>query len=280
MSTRTSSPVRRQTPPRLLQVKRTLMLSSSLKRVTLEGDALADFPDNNDGAHIKLMFPKPHQNAPTLPTLGPKGPVWPEDHERPITRTYSVSHYNAAANELDVDLVLHGGNGPASRWAIAAKPGDAIGVAGPGGPERIKPDANWYLLIADLSSYAAMSAALKQLQDDAHGYALLEVEKEDDILPLVHPSNIEVRWLIRNGMSAGSSTLLLDAVQALNWLPGLPSIMLAGENRQVVAIRDHVLQQRKVPKKMLYAVPYWKDTYSEEHYHEERHRIMDEIDNL
>ncbi|RLT96834.1 siderophore-interacting protein [Ketobacter sp.] len=268
----------RRTPPRLLRVKHTRLLSPGLKRVTLAGDALAGFPSDSDGAHIKLMFPQPHQTDPVLPTLGPSGPVWPPDHERPIVRTYSVSRYHADAGELEVDFVLHGDNGPGSSWAQRAQPGDAIGVAGPGGPDRVKPAADWYLLVADPSAYAALAAALSALPDNARGYALMEVASADEIVPLQAPPGVTVHWLMRGSKLPGVSTLLLDKVVSLPWLPGTPSVMVAGENSQVVAIRDYVLQEKQLPKKMLYAVPYWKDQHDEESYHAERHRIMDELD--
>lgn len=268
----------RRTPPRLLRVKHTRLLSPSLMRITLSGDALDDFPEDSDGAHIKLMFPQPHQTAPVLPTLGPKGPIWPPDNERPITRTYSVSRYHDEAGELDVDFVLHGDNGPGSRWALKAKAGDAVGLAGPGGPDRIKANADWYLLVADPSAYAALAAALNQLPPTAQGYALMEVTDASEIVPLEAPTGVDVHWLERGDQPAGASTLLLEKVKSLPWLSGTPSVMVAGENSQVVAIRNYILFEKKVHKKMLYAVPYWKDQHDEEAYHAERHRIMDELD--
>ena len=269
-----------RTPPRLLMVKRTAVLSPSLKRITLGGDQLAGFPEDSAGAHIKLMFPQSHQTVPVLPRLGPKGPVWPPKEERPITRTYSVSQYHAETQELDVDFVLHGDNGPGSSWALRAGVGDAIGLAGPGGPARIKPGADWFLLTADLSAFAAISGALRALPAHARGYAFIEVQNENEILPLETPENITLKWLLRETRRAGESDLLFNAVRELTWLPGLPSVMLAGENRQVVAIRDYLLQDKQLPKAMMYAVPYWKDQFDEEQYHEERHRIMDEMDEV
>jgi len=271
-----SEPARRS-PPRLLRVRRRTRLTPGMVRITLAGDALQGFPLHSDGAHIKLMFARPHQAEPVLPTLGPNGPIWPPDPERPITRTYSVSRYDPAAGELDVDFVLHEHDGPGSGWARHAKVGAAVGVAGPGGPDRIKPGADWYLLVADPSALAALAAALRTLPPQARGYALVEVPSEVEIQPLSHPPGIQLRWLIRGELAAASSRLLLQEMQALAWLPGVPSVMLAGENSQVVALRDDLLQ-RGVPRAMLYAVPYWKDAHTEEAYHQERHRIMDELD--
>ncbi|SMC25903.1 NADPH-dependent ferric siderophore reductase, contains FAD-binding and SIP domains [Andreprevotia lacus DSM 23236] len=266
-----------RTPPRLLRVIRTVDLSPQMRRITLGGPAMAGFPLGMDGSHIKLMLPQAHQNEPMLPTLGPNGPVWPPADQRPITRTYSVSRYHPESGELDVDFVLHGDSGPASAWALRAQPGDAIGVAGPAGPALFQPGAPWYLLIGDPSSLALLTAVLRALSADAQGEVLIEVPDEGEIQALAHPAGMRLRWLVRHGAPAGESRLLLDAVAALPW-PATPSVTLAGESAQVVAIRDFLLQQRQLPRRQLYAVPYWRDCYTEEAYHLERHRIMDELD--
>ncbi|MES2933375.1 MAG: siderophore-interacting protein [Pseudomonadota bacterium] len=270
-----SSPSPKRTPPRLLGVLRTEQLTPHMRRITLGGAALAGFPSDSNGAHIKLLLPLVGQREPVLPTLGPDGPVWPPAEIRPIARTYTVAWYDADAAELAVDFVLHGDDGPASRWANHAVPGDAIGVAGPGGPARFQPDADRFLLLGDPSACAALAAVLAALPTWALGHAFIEVPQRDDILPLPHPPGIQLHWLIRHGQRAGNSSLLLDAVRQLDWPDGKVSVTLAGESSQVVAIRNFLLTQRDVPRSALYAVPYWKDEHTEEAYHAERHRIMD-----
>lgn len=267
-----------RTPPRLLRVRRIQDITPQLRRITLSGEALAGFPVGSEGAHIKLLLAREGQTEPILPTLGPDGPVWPPMDVRPIARTYSVSRHDAAAAELDVDFVLHGDNGPASRWAGHAQVGHAVGVAGPGGPDRFKPGADWYLLVGDPSAYALLLAVLKALPANAQGYCFMEVPDRSEAPPLDHPPGIELVILSREGRHAGDSTLLVDAVRAMRWPQGRPSVTIAGENSQVVAIRDHLLQERGIAKQDMYAVPYWKDHFSEEAYHAERHRIMDEME--
>ncbi|MGQ5522681.1 siderophore-interacting protein [Chitinimonas sp. PSY-7] len=269
-----------RTPPRLLSVRRITQLAPQLRRITLAGPALEGFPEGEEGSHIKLMLAREGQVEPVLPTLGPDGPIWPPADQRPISRTYTVARYDAAAGELDVDFVMHGDDGPASRWAMHAQPGDAIGVAGPAGPDRHQRDADFYLLVGDPSSLAALSAVLNALPADACGSVLIEVPNREEIIPLSHPAGMTLQWLSRDGGAAGVSTLLLDAVRNLPWPTGKVSVTLAGESVQVVAIRDLLLNERKLPRAMLYAVPYWKDTYTEEAYHAERHRIMDELDEV
>ncbi|CDG83716.1 siderophore-interacting protein [Janthinobacterium agaricidamnosum] len=269
----TGAPAR--TPPRMLRVRRTLQLTPHMRRITLAGPALAGFPPHSDGAHIKLLLPRPGQAEPVLPTLGPDGPVWPPDDVRPIARTYTVGRHDAAAGELDIDFVLHGDNGPASSWALHAVPGTAVGVAGPGGPPRFLPQAGYYLLLGDPSAFAALAAVLRALPADARGDALIEVPDPGEIQPLRHPPGIAVRWLSRQGAPAGTSTLLLEQVRALDWPAGPVSVTLAGESTQTVLLREYLLKERGVPRRAMYAVPYWKDEHTEEAYHAERHRIMD-----
>lgn len=278
MSTEPGNPAR--TPPRMLYVRSTQQLSPQLRRVVLAGPQLADFPDNSDGAHIKLLLARHGQREPVLPTLGPDGPVWPPADVRPIARTYSVAHYDKRAGTLAVDFVLHDDDGPASRWARHAKPGDAIGVAGPGGPPRHQPEADFFVLFGDPSALAGLAAVLAALPAKARGAAYIEVPASSEIRQLVHPPGVAVHWLVRANKRAGASRLLLHAARRLAWPPGQVSVTLAGESTQVVALRRYLVEERGLPRETMYAVPYWKDMLSEEAYHAERHRIMDSFEGV
>ncbi|MGO1068928.1 siderophore-interacting protein [Lysobacter sp. CA199] len=263
---------------RLLRVLRIAERTPRMRRITLGGADLAGFPAGSEGAHIKLLFPSLAGEAPVLPVLGEHGPIWPEGAVRPVVRTYSVARIDTRANELDVDIVLHGDDGPASRWAATARNGDPLGVAGPGGPELSRADADRHVLIGDPSSYALLCAVIARAPHHARIDALLEVPDADEIQPLPPHPRLTIRWVSRDGAPAGPSLRLLEAVRALAWPPGdRVSVTLAGESAQVVAIRDFLSRERGVSKPMMYAVPYWKDRWDEERYHEERHRIMDEF---
>lgn len=267
-----------RTPPRMLHVRRIEQLSPHMRRIVLAGPALAGFPLNTEGGHIKLLLPRPGQIAPVLPTLGPDGPVWPPNDVRPIARTYTVSTYDAAAGELGVDFVLHEDSGPASGWALNAREGSAIGVAGPGGPRRFVPLADHYFLFGDPSAIPVLASVLAKLPETATGHAFVEVPDRGEIQSLRCPPGLQLHWLVRGQVRPGASTLLLDAARALRWPSGSVSATLAGESRQVVAVREHLLRERSLASDSLYAVPYWKDQHTEEAYHAERHQIMDSFE--
>ncbi|MCX2524490.1 siderophore-interacting protein [Larsenimonas rhizosphaerae] len=264
-------------PPRLLDVLSVTRLTPRMMRVVLGGEALAGFPDDAPGGHIKAFFPRDHQHEPSLPTLTADGPVWPAAEERPITRTYSVRHMDCERQELAIDFVLHGDDGPASRWALSATPGDRLGIAGPGGPLPLLKPASRYVLAGDLTAVPAIAALLEALPEDATGDVFIEAVDPADTLPLAHPESIQVHWLYRETLSAGESPLLINAVKALGITDpeGLFG-WAGGENSAVLAIREYMRHQLGMSKKQVYAVPYWKDQFTEERYHEERHRIMDD----
>jgi NADPH-dependent ferric siderophore reductase len=272
-----SSPARR-TPPRSLEVRRTRSVTPHMRRITLGGGELIGFPNGSNGAHIKLFLPLPGQTRPVLPTLGADGPIWPPRDQRPITRTYTVRRYDPVAGELDIDFVLHGDSGPAARWAMRAEPSDVIGIAGPGGPDRVLKDADWYLLAGDMTAIPAIAAALETLPAEARGCALIEIPDAREEQRIETRSQVEVRWLHQNGAEAGRNNLLADAVRGMTWPDGRISATIAGESTAVVAIRDHLRRERGLDRDAIYAVPYWKATLSEEGYHEERHEIMDRMD--
>ena len=73
----------------------------------------------------------------------------PQDPETVRTRTYSVRAWDAEAQQLTIDFVVHGDVGVAGPWARRAQPGDELDLVGPGGAYTPDPDADWHLLAGD-----------------------------------------------------------------------------------------------------------------------------------
>lgn len=266
------------TPPRSLEVCRVVQLTPHMRRITLTGDDLAGFPVESSGAHIKLFLPRPGQDRPVLPRLSPNGPVWPPKDIAPITRTYTVRRYDPVARKLDIDFVLHGDSGPASKWAGQAQPGDRVGIAGPGGPRLYVPDAECYLLAGDMTALPAIAAVLEALPASARGRAFIEIPDAGEEQRLSFEAGIELTWVHRDGAAIGGNGLLETAVRGIPWPEGRLSATIAGESAAVLALRDYLRRDRGLDRDALYAVPYWKASLSEEGYHAERHRVMDERD--
>lgn len=212
------------TPFRIFDVRvaRIVDLCPSFRRITFAGDDLASFADNGFDQRIKLFLPLPCGYG-----VLPQGDDWylrwrdlPEDNRHPI-RTYTVRAVRRDAQEIDVDVVLHGDAGPASRWAGTAQVGDPLAILGPnaehtgphGGIDFVPPaHADRLLLAGDETAVPAITAILERLPRDARGEALLEVPRTGDELVVDAPAGVTVRWLPRDGAAHGSR--LVPAVQA------------------------------------------------------------------
>jgi len=274
----------KRTPPRLIELLEIRPVTPSLLRLTFGGPALEGFGPGWPAAHIKLFFPRGHQTVPQLPTLNAEGrPVWPPAGEAPVVRTYSVRRHDVSRQTLEVDFVIHEPSGPASHWAAYARPGMKVGLAGPGGPQPMLSPADWYLLTGDLSALPGISALVESMPRDARGHVFVQLDDARDQQELRAPKGVQVHWLVssaasgRAGQAEADGSSWVETVRRTPFPEGTPQVWLAGENTQVVALRDHLLKTRPASRAAMYAVPYWKRRQNEEQYHKERHRIMDEL---
>jgi len=238
---------RKRKPPRTATVIRSTMVTPHMLRVTLGGAGLADFPDDQASAYIKLIMSRPA----------------PDSDDKPTIRTYTVRSYDPVANELDVDFVMHDISGPAVDWAKAVQPGDEIPVMGPGPKKVVDYSADWFLLAGDMSALPAISANIEGMPADAKGYAFIEIIDEADRQELDAPADLELHWIV-NPHPERENTVLLDAVKDVEWREGRPSIWVAGEFSSALSIRAYLKKERGVSRHDLYASSYWKMGESED----------------
>ncbi|GAA5087310.1 NADPH-dependent ferric siderophore reductase [Thermocatellispora tengchongensis] len=206
-----------------VEVRRAERLSPSFLRVTFTGE-LDDFADHGLDQRIKLVLPLAGED----PGYGflDGTPDWfgawralADDRRNPL-RTYTVRGLRRDPAELDVDFVLHGDSGPATRWANRVTPGDRLVVVGPnarcaGSTRALEwappPGADRLLLAGDETAVPAICSIVSALPPGVRGRVLLEVPDPGDALPLAAPAGVEVSWLPRpHGAAHGD--LLIPAV--------------------------------------------------------------------
>lgn len=249
--------VRHELKFRLLTVARVVSATPKMLRITLTGDDLAGFTSSGFDDHVKLFFPRDGQTEPTFPTLGSDGRILVDEASRPIARDYTPRRFDAATNELDIDFAIHEA-GPATRWALAAKPGDRIGVGGPRGSFLVPDDFDWYLFVGDETALPAIGRRLEELRPGARAIVLAEVEGIAEQPIFDSAAFVTATWLHRGGREPGTATLMDDALRALELPDGEGFVWVACEIEAAKRLRRILVEQHRHPKTWLKAAGYWK----------------------
>ncbi|MFE6772529.1 siderophore-interacting protein [Streptomyces fimicarius] len=236
-------------------------------RVTFTGDALPGLLENRPDQQMKLCLPREGRSVregllPERDADDPYGMRWYEaflaipEAERPWLRGFTVRSYDRERNLMAVDFVLHGEDGPASRWGAAARAGDVLGMVGPSSLyARPLPAARRMLLAGDESALPAIATVLEALPagTEAVVYAEVADAAEERELPSA-AGGAEVRWVHRD--RDGS---LVDAVRDAGAdLDGVDAAWVAGEASAVRALRRHLVEDRRLPKGAVEFSGYWR----------------------
>jgi NADPH-dependent ferric siderophore reductase len=226
-----------------LTVTATELLGPAMLRVSFAGDLAAfDGCDDTD-RYVKLLFTP--DGSPDLTRMA--------DGERPAVRSYTVLDLDVAAGTFAIDFALHG-SGFAMRWAREVRVGATISVQGPGSGYTPDPTADWHLLAGDDAALPAIRQSLAALPPGAQGYAVVQVGREAERLPLPAPGGVEVRWLHRDD----DSPSLADAVRTLPWRDGRVDVFVHGEAQTVMQEIRPYLAAQGVDCRAASISGYWK----------------------
>lgn len=236
----------------LVTVSRVEPLCPGMVRVTLTAPEIGEMEDGGAAAGAKIFLPAPGQTDATLPVFGPEGPIG----EVPVNRSFTIRRLRREACEVDVDFGIHG-DGPSTKWAERAKPGDRVGLAAPRVFPQPKQDADLYLVGSDLSGFPAACTVIDALPAGARVQAWFEVPDADHELPGEVRPGVEVEWLHRNGREAGACGLLEAALRGADWPSGAVYAWFAGEATEMRSIRNYI-KERGVPRPYRYVAAYWR----------------------
>lgn len=183
----------------------------------------------------------------------PKIIMFPTPGNRFKVRAYTIRRFDAAALELDIDIVLHG-DSPASVWARTVQVGDQIGFIGPR-HEYSGIKADQCLLAGDETALPAIAAILEELPAHVRASVILEVDDQADEIPLQTAAQVDVRWLHRG--SSGRHDLLDEAVRSFPFPAGKVYVWVAGESHVMRNIRRFLLEERRIDKADMHISGYW-----------------------
>ncbi len=244
-----------------MEVRSTERITPRVVRLVLGGDELADFVSNGSDQRIKLCLPQPGKPMP-LGRTREEVFALPRD-EQPLQRTYTVRSFDAERRELAIDFVVHDHDGPGSKWASEAEPGDQIVTVGPSPAYQPNPDADPLVLIGDETALPAIAAILEELPAGARAQVFAEVADESEEQRIESAAEVTWRWLHRDGTPAGEGTLLLDAVRDTD-LGADPYVWIGAEAEAVHQLREHCQRELDLDRRHLYALAYWRQNTSDD----------------
>ena len=229
-----------------------------MRRVTLRGGDMARFAEG--GLHVRLLFPPAGLAQPEWPTVGEDGRVvWPKGAAKLTGRVYTIRSIDVAKGEIELDFVMHEGNKyPGSGFAADAKAGQIVGMTGPGG---LGPSpADWYLLAGDETALPAIGRILAGLPAAARAVVRIEIADAAEEQPLASPARLDLVWLHRGDAEAGTTTLLEDAVRAVEW-PAADARVFAWagcEHKTFRIIRKYLRSERGLTREQHMIAAYWR----------------------
>jgi NADPH-dependent ferric siderophore reductase len=232
-------------------------VTPGMRRITLTGASLASFTDDGPDQRCKLFLPRPGQHRP--PVTGGDG--WYQQWlalppaERPVMRTYTVRRARPQHREIDIDIVLHGTDGPhpggpGSAWARRAAAGDRVAMFGAYAEYDPPPDTRWQVLVGDETALPAIAAACERLPSHTPAHVVVEVAGAAEEQPLA--GDVHVTWVHRGRQRMAA------ALRALQ-LPGTDGgyAWVGGEAASVRAVRRHLIDAG-LPRERVTFMGYWK----------------------
>jgi NADPH-dependent ferric siderophore reductase len=239
---RTPRRVRHQPRRRELTVRDVKQIAAHMIRVTLGGD-LEGFTSLGFDDHVKLFFAT--------------GAVGADGEPETVSRDYTPRRYDAAAQTLDIEFVIHDA-GPATRWAEQARPGDTLRIGGPRGSFVIPLTYDWHLLIGDDTGVPAIARRLSELPAGTRAVVLAEVDAPADEVAFTSAADMSVTWVHRNGAEAGTTDVLSPALGKLTLPKGDYYAWVACESVIAKALRARLIAEHGANPKWMRAAGYWR----------------------
>lgn len=245
-------------------VVRTERISPNFIRVTLGGGDLHKFEFKGFDQWFRLGIPVPNGMAlDRLPqrvdTRGAIKYMLMPKNTRPVIRNYTVRAFRADGPngpELDIDFVVHGTEGVAGPWAVAASAGDPVAFIDQGcGWKNV--EADHYLLVSDETGLPAVAGILRDLPRTAVGHAVIEVTDLADQQDTGAPEGIEVHWVVR-APGARPGDLALATAQGIALPPGTPYVFVVGESALATGLRRWAVTDGGIPKTHVTFCGYYK----------------------
>lgn len=244
-------------------------LSPSFARVGFRGEMVKNMRMFAPDQWIKLYIPNKDGSAVRVKDQAHYNSLPRET--RPPVRTYTIRALRPEVNEFDVDFVLHGDEGPASRWALNAEVGNRMQIRAhclsasdkPAGCRWVPLDSSKkFVLFADETGLPAVVGILEQLaaQNKTPEISVfVEVPSQEDCLTLPEWPGLNVKYLVKDkGQKPGEQ--LHDEAAKLEFTRPHNDVYvwLAAEKAAVRRIRQYLSEAHELEQDAISFAGYWK----------------------
>lgn len=250
-----------------IAVTRVEDLTDRYRRIRFTGHALlAELSDVFPTLWVRLWFPHPEKGAGHLSQRG-----------------YTFVDIDVGSGSFSLDFVLHGDDGPdaelaeataspepmrhvrggpsngsigpATRWAVQARPGTTIEAALTPARVDLPADTKHLVLLGDITALPAMNSWLAWTPAEAEVTLVVEDDGDDaDSLPRAEHENAKWTW-VRSSGSRG--TALADHVRSRDLDTAGLYVWAAGERGLVKSVRSVLRDSLGLERKRHFSQVYW-----------------------
>jgi len=227
--------VRHELKRRTLTVSNVEKITPGMLRIELAGEDLADFVSLAPDDHIKVLVPGPGEEM--------------------VRRDYTPRRYDTDARTLVIDFAIHEA-GPATQWALGARPGDSLEIGGPRGSAVISDDVKNWLLVGDETALPAIGRRIEEAGSDVRITAIMAVADAAEHQIFQTDAQLETHWAHRPLSEATDASALMAVLQSVELAAGT-FVWIAAEASVTRALRTYFVEERGYPLSWIKASGYW-----------------------
>lgn len=229
---------------RVLTVREKSHVTPGMIRVLFNGPDLDSFVSLSPDDHVKLAVPANGGEA--------------------EKRDYTPRHFSPVDRTLAIDFAVHDA-GPATQWAIEAKPGDTLEIGGPRGSAVVPHDFDWWLLIGDETALPAIGRRIEELPSGTRVTSVVAVTGPAEHQAFKTTADHEAKWAYRPLDRSDDPAAILAALEGVTLPKGDGFVWVAAEASVARAVRDYIVGKRGHPLAWTKAAGYWKKGVADAH---------------
>ncbi|WP_083451457.1 siderophore-interacting protein [Leucobacter celer] len=248
----------RRARPRVFAARVTVaeQVTPGMRRLTIAAPELADYAPMGPDEYLGLLLPRTEHAPLVLPPAERADAIraavaeLPEE-VRPELRWYTLRAHRPADAEIDVDFVVHGDEGPGTRFARRARPGSALGIRECTALYDPPPGVRTQVIAGDESAIPAIARILESTPGEMRTHAFIEIADPRDRQDL----GAEIAWVDRDERPGAA---LERAVRAAELPDRIDYAWVCAERGGVQGIRRHLVDDRGVAKSRIVFSGYWR----------------------